>query len=210
MSARVIAGSVTLVVLMLVGCVSVSPVPTPTPTGDPSREPTPEIVGETVTSSPLESDRWVIAARAADLGYILAVNSGDFSIAQFVKTRSAEVAQRQFEAWADQNLDTGKIADTYPGPSVLIPLEVVVSDDGLGAEVSFCHATGYWTDGAALENSRVSRYRMQLTDGAIVFDTLVATDTACDATGAAIATFDPAPVREAALTASDVTPPPTR
>ena len=196
---------------VLVGCTEPSPDPDPTASA-PTVVDDPTIVGETVSASPLEADPWVVGARTADLGYILAVNNQDFSIEQFTSTRPESVAERQFTRWVESN--AGESPFVYPGPSVLLPIAVTEAPDGLSAEVEFCDASALWLDeaagegtdeAAALADGRSAIFTMSKDDdGQILIEDRQGSTTVCDATGAPVGRFDPAPVAPDSVTEEDV------
>jgi len=54
-------------------------------------------LGEAVSTSPLESDEWVIAMREAEVGEVLAFNSADFSSEPFASTVTPDHADAFYE-----------------------------------------------------------------------------------------------------------------
>ncbi len=87
---RVVGVSATLLAVVLVGC-------TPVSEPSPSRAPyvMPQIVGETVSDSPLEDDEWVIATRAYALGWTLAYDD-------WRRWRYADYAELLYAGYADK------------------------------------------------------------------------------------------------------------
>jgi hypothetical protein len=197
--------AVAAVSVLLSGCQTQPPAPSPSAEG-PTVIETPAIVGDTVSASPLESDEWVVAARAADLGSLLAMNSADFTIEQYTSTRSELTAKDEFLAWRGANVGSENAPFMWPGPSVLLPLSVDVDDDG--ATVSFCNGSNYWADGdSALVDGRVTDFRMVRDGSRILISYRSVSTTVCDATAAAIGRFDPVPAQLGPLEESDVRPP---
>jgi len=197
----------TLVVLAAAGVLLAGCTPT-TPDG-PTVIPDPAIEAEIEPTSALESDPWVQAARAADLGYILAANGGDFSIAQYTSTRSERVAKLEFGAWKTSYVTNGGEPRMVPGPSVLLPIDVVEESDG--ATVRFCDASSDWfvSDGHPeadfdLAKGVVTEFRLT---GDGLLDSRSPSTTACDATGAPVGRFDPVPQLPTSITEADVRPP---
>jgi hypothetical protein len=205
--ALAVAGLLALAVV--VGCTP-QPVPSPTPEPDPSRVPwvMPDIVGETVSDSPLESDEWVIAARASELGVVLASNAADFSIEPLRSTLTADSAREQFRHFISRS--TGDdLPLTWPGPAILLPLEVEVRD-AVHVTVRFCDGSDYWIDEDASRLARgvLGTVSLERTADGIRRTSRSTSRDRCDATGAPIARFDPAPVPLGPLTEDDVVPPP--
>ena len=201
-----------LVVLgVVVGCTPESGgTPSPTPSSVFSREPwvMPGIVGETVSASPLESDEWVIAMREAELGEALAFNSADFSIEPFVSAVTPDYADALYEFYVRRWVgDEDRVV--WPGSRILLPLEVELVDEN-HAIVRFCGASDYWQDEDASRLSKgfISTSEMVRTEDGIRESDVMLTLDRCDATGAPIARFDPAPRPLGPLIDADVIPPP--
>lgn len=200
---------VSLGIVVLAGVVACTPQPAAAPRPSHSREPwvMPTIVGDSVSSSPFETDEWVAAARKARLSYVLASNAADFSIEPVRASMTEKAAQLSYEHFLSWG--TGEDGPLiWPGPPVLLPLGVDILDED-HAKVTFCDGSDYWVD---QDESRLSQ-------GVIATTTLVRTAdgvrreydatsrTSCDATGAPIARFDPAPQPLGPITEADVIPP---
>ncbi len=194
-SSLALAGAATLLVL-LAAC---QPSPDPDPTEDPrpSVIATPKLTEAASSTSPLESDEFVTAARAADLGFTLAANNADFTIEQFTSTRPLSVQRDQYRAWASTYLGTGQEAPISLGPSVLLPLSVTDAADGAGTVVEFCRADGA-LEAADASSASFAGHVVRMTivaadDGTLQLEGSQGSTTECDATGASVAFFDPAP-----------------
>jgi hypothetical protein len=202
--------SATLLAVVLVGC-------TPVSEPSPSRAPyvMPQIVGETVSDSPLEEDEWVIATRAATLGTTLAYNAADFSIEPYASTWTSHSQREIHDDYLWFLRDYG--VEARPGPPVMVPLGVEVHPSKEGdperATVSMCQPIdAIWTDDPVLlaDAGRIVYDMVRQDDGRIVgssSSSYAAVDP-CDASAAPIARFDPAPASLSGLTADDVVPPP--
>lgn len=191
----------------VVGCTP-QPAP-PTPSASFSRTPwvMPAVVGDIVSSSPLEADEWVIAMRKADLGSVFAFSAADFSIEPFRSTSTPERAESQYEFFLRRW--TGREAyPLWPGPSILLPLEVDVTDED-HASVRFCDGSDYWIDEdeSRLQNGVVAISQLVRTDDGIREHDSSLTVERCDATGAPIARFDPALQPLGPIAKADVVPP---
>lgn len=201
--------------LLLAAC---SPTADPE-SGDPgAEEPNagiPGIVTEVEGTSDLEDDPFVIAARAEDTGYLMAVNALDFSIPEFTSTHSAEGAQEIYQYFIDEYVIGANPVIMFAGPSILLPLEVNVNETGDGAEVLFCDASVDWTiskefpDPAYdLANGEELVITLETDDsGNLVFASENRSGASCDANGAPVQRFDPAPTVPDSLSPDDVTPP---
>ncbi len=183
--------------------------------GDPATS-TPGIVTEVEGTSDLEDDPWVIAARAEDTGYVLAVNALDFSIPEFTETHDAATAQQFYEYFVDEFVTDGAPVVMFPGPSIRLPLEVHPTDDGGGADLIFCDASVDWAISAEfpdpaydLTNGTILHVSITTDErGNRVFQGEAMQGESCDATGAPVQRFDPAPVLpDGPITFDDVTPP---
>lgn len=176
-----------------------------------SRPPVPEIVGDTVSSSPLEDDAWVIAARRALLGTALASNLADFSMPEYVETRTSDAARNGYLDYI-HDLDNGVEVSLYLGPGVLLPMRVDVADDAASATVSFCNATTPEWSGAPEALARGGRYDVRMVrseDARLLQEVVDATRVeSCDATGAPVALFSLTPAPPIGLEPTDVIPPP--
>ena len=204
-------------ILTLAACSPANPDPAPTDsTGDDPVVSAPGIVTEVEGTSPLEDDPWVQAARAEDTGYLMAVNAMDFSIPEFTDTHSAASQQEFYDFFVEEYVDQGYPVIMFPGPSILLPLEVTENAAGDGADVLFCDASVDWAVSQEfpepaydLENGEELVITL-VTDerGNVVFESEDRRGTPCDATGAPVQRFDPAPtVPDGPISLDDVTPP---
>jgi hypothetical protein len=192
--------------VLLAGCTP-DPVPTPTESVGPPVEVT--VDWEAAPSVALESDAWVVAARASDAGYRAASNALDFTIDDFVGTRTAQLARFQFTAWK-ANADPV----VYAGPSIMVPLAVEVAASGTEATLTFCEASSAdWVitaDGEpayTLTSGRLTELRMVTSDsGALVLDDRIPSTEKCDPAGAAVGRFDPVPEPRASVDPDDARP----
>jgi len=162
----------------------------------------PEVVWESTGDSPLESDPAVIAAREADIAERIAWNAADFSYAPFVDTHTAEWAAQIADAFERRFVDAGVSPYVYLGPALWQPVEVRATDRG--ADVVVCDASAHWY----LQRDHTTRSTEDLEDGlGAVIELEAAADgrllvagqsfegavDGCDATGAPIGRFEPAP-----------------
>ncbi len=199
-----------LLTAMLAGCS-----PEPEPSSSQAPYVMPQIVGETVSDSPLEQDEWVIATRANALGWTLAYNAADFSIEPLTSTNTSLRQRELYKRYLWILRDYG--VEARLGPPVMVPLGVEVrsrEDGGPNrATVSMCEPVdAIWTDDPVLlaDGGRIVYDLLREDDGRIVVlssSSYAAVDP-CDASAAPIARFDPAPASLSGLTADDVVPPP--
>lgn len=204
-------------IFVLTSCSPAAPDSNPTePAGDGPAVSTPGIVTEIEGTSPLEDDPWVQAARAGDTGYLMAVNALDFSIPEFTETHNADSQQEFYDFFVEEYVDGGAPVVMFPGPSIWLPLEVSPTDDGGGADLVFCNASVDWAVSAEfpepaydLTNGTVLNISLTTDDrGNIVWNGEADQGTPCDATGAPVQRFDPAPVvPDTPISLDDVTPP---
>lgn len=123
--------------LALTGC-TVATQPKPTVVD------TPAILWQVAPSSPLESNKYVQALRAADIGWAMAVNLQDFSILQFTNTRTAREGVEDYEGYLGHVF--GRIANADPtfepfvvlGPAQWEPLTVTPNAGDNGATIDAC------------------------------------------------------------------------
>ena len=106
------------------------PQPTPTVVEPPTVMATPELVWENgqEPSSPLESDPAVQAVRAALIGEAMAMNTGDFTIAQFTETTTRSAQE------SDQSTYIEGGVRFYPGPWPFAPVRVEREETETGEE----------------------------------------------------------------------------
>jgi hypothetical protein len=203
-------------ILTLAACSPANPDPAPDSSGDDPAVSTPGIVTEVEGTSPLEDDPWVQAARAEDTGYLMAVNAMDFSIPEFTDTHSAASQQEFYDFFIEEYVDEGYPVIMFPGPSIRLPLEVTPNAAGDGADVLFCDASVDWAVSQEfpepaydLENGEEIVITVVTDDrGNLVFGSEDRNGNPCDATGAAVQRFDPAPVvPDGPISLDDVTPP---
>lgn len=189
-----------LTVAVLAGC-------TPSPAPENTPPPLPDVVVEVQGTSDLESDPYVMAARASELGFALAANALDFSIAEFTGTRSPDRAEYDFGNWFGQFVTLGKKPIAYPGPAILLPLEVVENAAGDGATVTFCDASGPYLITANraegeyhLTDGTLTTWTLETEGGVLQVGDKVGSAQECDATGAPVGRFDPQPELPAEIT----------
>ena len=204
-------------ILVLTACSPAAPDPDPTDSsGDDPGMSTPGIVTEVEGTSPLEDDPFVQAARAEDTGYLMAVNALDFSIPEFTDTHSADAQQEFYDFFVEEYVDGGAPVIMFPGPSIRLPLEVTPNAAGDGADVLFCDASIDWAVSQEfpepaydLENGEEIVITVVTDDrGNLVFGSEDRNGNPCDATGAAVQRFEPAPVvPDGPISLDDVTPP---
>lgn len=193
-----LAGSI--LVLALAGC---------TPTG-PGVVETPKVVTESDGTSALESDEFVVAARAADLGEAVAWNAADFSIEQISSTHTATLVASMYKSFDATYVLHGEAPTILPGPSVWLPLGV--TPVGGGATVDVCDASKNWVITAGHETptydlaagTKLTIDLVKDSSGAIVLAERRPSTEECDATGALVQRFDPVPTLPKSITAGDV------
>ncbi|MCU1406041.1 MAG: hypothetical protein JWQ43_2344 [Glaciihabitans sp.] len=174
---------------------------------------TPGIVVEERGTSPLESDEYVEAARAAELGETLANNFGDFTIAQLTDTHDYVQIEQLWDSYKDAYVDTDADVLLYPGPPIWLPISVEQNGTGDGATIVVCDASA--TGWAITRESPSATYDLSvgvirnitmetMDDSGQLRYTSSGTNTPCDATGAPVGRFKPAPVVPDEITADDV------
>lgn len=103
---------------------------------------TPAILWQVAPSSPLESNKYVQALRAADVGWALAVNLRDFSILQFTNTRDAREGIEDHESYIRGVFGPDR-DESEPfvvlGPARWEPLTVTPNAGDNGATVQACY-----------------------------------------------------------------------
>jgi hypothetical protein len=158
----------------------------------------------------------VQAARAADTGYLMAVNALDFSIPEFTETHSAGDQQVFFDYFVDEFVTEGAPVVMFPGPSIWLPLSVEETEGVEGADITICNASVDWAVSAEfpepayeLTNGTILHVSVTTDDrGNLVWASEAELGEACDATGAPVQRFDPAPeVPDGPISIEDVTPP---
>jgi hypothetical protein len=181
----------------------------------PTELATPAIEWVSQSDGPMESDPWLEAARAADLGLRLAYNSQDFTISQLTQTRFESSVETVYEVFMRTYVEGGATPVVFPGPAVWLPIEIVESEDGLRADVTVCNASEGWIITAEGETSFDLTAGVETTyemvndpeSGDIKLLNTSGSSRDCDATGASVGRFDPAPLPPASLTESDVRAP---
>ncbi|MCU1404300.1 MAG: hypothetical protein JWQ43_603 [Glaciihabitans sp.] len=174
---------------------------------------TPEISWSPAASVPLETNRYVEAARAADLGYAVAHNAADFTIELFTSTRSVDEVGYTADGFVASYVGNDNTPQVFPGPAIRLPLEVVENAAGDGADITFCEASYNW-----LLTADRPQTRPELSAGSIVTvqigtsaqsgELVEMSDSGsnqdCDASGAAVGVFIPVPDIPETLTEDDV------
>jgi hypothetical protein len=178
-------------IAVLAGCTPSSPTPTAAPD--------PVVLWDVEGTSPLEDDPAVAAARAADLARALAWNALDFGRADFVSTHTARFADKIFDAFETTYVDIGAEPRSLPGPSIWLPVSVEEAADG-NITVVVCDASDHWIIEAdvAPEYDLADAFLLTIVlerdgDSLLMADKRVSLEQ-CDATGAAVGVFEPAPI----------------
>ncbi|MCU1404298.1 MAG: hypothetical protein JWQ43_601 [Glaciihabitans sp.] len=179
----------------------------------PSVVATPKISWSPAASVPLETNRYVEAARAADLGYTVAHNAADFTIEQLTATHTGDEVYKIATGFDATYVSGSSDPQVFPGPAIRLPLEVVENSAGDGATITYCEVRDNWLLSADSSDTRLdlSAGTMLTVDivtkestGELVEAREVASSDACDATGAAVGRFDPVPDVPEALDENDV------
>ena len=192
--ARVAAAAIAAAVLGIAGCDGLRTGPTVVETPDIVWEPS-------APSGPLEDDPYVQAAVAAELGYVLAVNARDFTIAQLTETTTAERIEESFRTFLGRHGRDDPEAFAIPGPYPRSAISVTEHPDGTGADVLMCDVSGSWyiTEEhpvATIEDVPALSMTFVVVeeDGVLKLDDVRGGEGACDPSGIAVGWFDPAPV----------------
>ena len=192
------AVSALAVTALLAGC---------TPSSEPTVLPSTEI--DWLDSAPADDDPYAAAARAADLGSVLAWNAHDFTITQLTSTVTPELAAAYYENFQPlQRL-------VFPGPRPSSVISVVENDSGDGAQVVLCRVSKGWQLSsdetrpiADLTAGTETTYTVVTSSaGSLVVSAEQPSGIACDATSAAVGYFEPTPVIPDKLENDDVRPP---
>jgi hypothetical protein len=187
------AAVVLLAVVLLVGCA-------PTPA-----HPAPHLTARTLTpgTSPLESDRFVRAARASDLGEAIAFDTRDFTLPQLTRTHSAKVVKELYDAFVSTYVVRHRPPTVVPGPRTWLPLSVEPMAGG--ARITACAVDGDATDPTA---GRQQVFTVTADGARLEVGAVEGTSIPCDATGAPKIRFDPPPTAPATIAEDDVRGPP--
>ncbi|UCR89984.1 hypothetical protein [Mycetocola spongiae] len=201
-----ISGALLLSVLGLAACAPEEPTPEPEKPATVINTPT-QIWKDGITpSGPLEDDEWVQAVRRYEIGTALAWNTGDFTISQL--TSVVEYPEDISRPYAQQ----GNAPYVYLAPR---PFVVISSEPSPGAEppssgrrVTICAAPQIdWilpavpfdrasprlgNDNSGIFRAVLRTYTVGKLDNGN-YDVSGGGGDKCDATGAAIGYFDPAP-----------------
>ena len=196
---------------VLVGCAGAArPEAEPAASTDPSSS-DPAVVWESQGTSELEQDPHVSALRAALTAEALARNAHDFSRDDFVATWGEEARDAIFTGARSQ----AELADPRmaAGPAVVQPLSV--EPDGAGSVmVTVCDASQNWwlsdehEPTVDLEAGNPLVYSLSDGDDAPVVQSVSGASGDCDATGAPLGRFDPAPEVPAEIDPDSLVRPP--
>jgi hypothetical protein len=172
-------------VIVLAGCAPTKPQPLPSPTWSGS-----------APTGPLESDTWVVGARASLSAQAIAQNRNDFSLDVLTNTTGEELRTRLF-ASARESVRAGNESVVSPGPTPFAPSEVVVADDDASAVVRGCLADDWASsDGAVPSRLRAHgvEFRLQRSgDRTLMVENASVPGLDCSQAELPIALFSPAP-----------------
>lgn len=171
------------------------------PGGGPTVAPTPDIVWEpSEPTGPLEGDPYVQAVRAANLGWVLANNTRDFTIAQLTDTTTVEQIDAYFQRFLQTRGERNPEAVAIPGPVPSSVISVTEHADGNGADVVMCDVIGEWFVSEEHPEATIDDVRPSVTvysvidDGGVLkVDALSGGEGECESTGISVGRFDPAP-----------------
>ena len=175
--------------LALAGC---SPTNVPADT-TPTVVDTPRIDWQ--NGAPSETDLYVQAARAADLGTVLAWNAHDFTIEQLSSTVTPGLAAFYFERFEPVE------RRAYPGPRPSTVVEVTENAAGDGALVVLCRVSEDWRVSVEhpqpevdLTTGTETTYTVISSEsGDLVVSNVEASGAVCDASSASVGYFWPTP-----------------
>jgi hypothetical protein len=128
--------AVTLGVAALAGCQPASDTPTVIET--------PEIAWNSAPTGEFADDRYAQVVEAASLGFVLASNANDFTIAQLTETNTAARVQALYENHVDQYVGANARPIAWAGPLPRTVLDVTENAAGDGAEVLVCDVSTDW------------------------------------------------------------------
>lgn len=173
--------------------------------GSPTEVATPAIVWEPAEpSGGLYDDPYVSAAFAATLGFVLASNEADFTIAQLTDTTTASRIDEIYRAHVSDHGDDNRDPLVWAGPLPRTPISVTEHSDGAGADVLVCAVSSEWyisEDHPEPTTDGVEAMSLTLVivddNGTLKLDEVRGGEGACDPSDIALGRFDPEPVPEA-------------
>jgi hypothetical protein len=178
--------------------------------------PAPRLVSVEVATSPLESDEFVKVARAADLGRALAWNALDFSLDELTSTNSERIVQNQYDTVHASYVSADGDPQVRPGPDIWLPVSVTPKPQDDTATILICRVQQDWIiekthPKATFDLSDGSLYTITIgpheNSGSAVYQGEMPNGDECDATGAPVDRFDPAPVAPESVSDRDITEP---
>jgi hypothetical protein len=178
----------------------------------PSPAVLPDSVLEHEGTAELENNEYVIALRANQLAEDMAWNSGDFTIAPLTESTTPDgihLLYRHYFSYTFRDYEPV----VYVGPRIWTPLSVETTSEGV--EVKLCDAAQDRTITMSdpetsydLEDGRIVTWTLDVEDdGRVSLDHVSGTQEVCDASGAEIVTFDPAPIPPEKITEGDIRKP---
>jgi hypothetical protein len=168
-------------------------------------------------TSPLEADKFVSAARAADLGRALAWNALDFTLSDLTSTNSARTVENQYDTVEASYVNVDGSPQVRPGPDIWLPVDVTPNAAGDGADIVVCRVQKDW-----ILSADHAEATFEITDGRLYTQSIVTDEASgrlvydgdspepgddCDATGAPVERFTPVPEIPKEITEGDITKP---
>ncbi|HWR86565.1 MAG TPA: hypothetical protein VN200_11275 [Rhodoglobus sp.] len=156
----------------------------------------------------MEDDPYARAAREAILGFVLATNANDFTIAQLTESTTQSRIEEIYESHRAE-FEDAEDRIVWAGPLPRSVLAVEEHGDGAGADVVMCDVSSQWYVSAdhpepTVEGVQALPVRLVIVEdgGRLKLDEIRGGSGTCDGEDVALGTFDPIPeVSEGAIRA---------
>jgi hypothetical protein len=159
-------------------------------------------------------DRYAKVVEAASLGFVLASNANDFTIAQLTDTNTAARVQALYQNHVDQYVGANAEPIAWAGPLPRTVLDVTENAAGDGAEVLICDVSTEWFINDAHPEPRIKDvkptsliFTIVTEDGALKVDSTEGGGGECEPGDVSVGRFEPQPTPVGEITDDSIRAP---
>lgn len=165
-------------------------------------------------SAPTQEDRFETAVREYGIGYAVAFNARDFTVAQLTSTTTAPQIEASYESFRSQYISAHADPRVYAGPLPYSVLEVAPDGDD-AATVTVCYPISeWWIESGHPKpeidldaDGQLATYTVGMDQGVLKVIDVMATVKPCKISKISVGSFDPVPEPPESISERDIRAP---